>query len=394
MNKGFKYFLRAGLFFIASLFLLVACQQQGKKKVRYETKSDIVKQETLSNKLYFSGVISPLKQSAISAPSSGTIKGMKFSYGQKIEVGQPVILLQSAQMQKDYDAALTNYLKAKDALTVAENKFVGTLDLWNAGLIARNAFESEQSALSTARISLYQAQQSLELLLKQTNFEKALNPIQKLKISDTKKVEKALSRKLNQITLTAKHAGIALKPPSSAGNGDKKLQVGSRVKESEVLVLVGDLSGISLAINISEVDIDKVYPGMKAKIESVAYPNLKLDGMVSEVSEQASTSGSMSSGLPTFAAKVIVPNLSDEAKKVIRVGMSVKVELMTKPKEVLMIDREAVFQKDGESYVNVISDGKKNITPITISQVDGKKVVISQGLKVGQRLEWQRRVIN
>lgn len=370
--------------------LLSGCDNdKAKTATKIKQRSETISKSSVSSSLYFGGVISPLSQTAISAPSNGVVKQMHFSYGQAVKKGDLMFVLQSAQLQKDYDTALTNYLKAKDALSVAESKFVGTLELWKAGLIPRNTFQSEQSALSTARISLYQAQQVLELLLKQSDIERELNVLKNLKISDTKKVESALARNLNRIELRAKRDGIVLKPPSSGGgSGDKKIQVGSQVKDSEVLALIGDLRGLAINITVSEIDIDKVHPGMKAIVQSVAYPELTIKALVEQVSSQAASTSGLSGGLPTFQARIMVPKLDEAAQKLIKVGMSAKVQLKTATREVLLVNVDAVYQKNGNNMVNVDNNGVIEERPITTGRVERNKVIVLDGLKAGEKIVW------
>jgi multidrug efflux pump subunit AcrA (membrane-fusion protein) len=370
-------------------FLTGCGQQERKKTPKVQQMREVVEKSNVSSSLYFGGVISPLSQSAVSTPSNGVVKEMLFSYGQAVKEGDLMFVLQSAQLQKDYDTALTNYLKAKDTLSVAESKFVGTLELWKAGLIPRNTFESEQSALSTARISLYQAQQVLELLLKQSEIERELDVLKNLKISDTQKVERALSRNLNRIELKAKRNGIVLKPPSSGQSSeDKKIQVGSQVKDSEVLALIGDLSGLAINITVSEIDIDKIHPGMKAVVQSVAYPELNIDAVVEQVSSQASSVSGLSGGLPTFQARIVVPRLQEESQKKIKVGMSAKVQLKTDAKEALLVNVNAVYQKNGQNMVNVAKKGAIEERTVTTGRVELDKVIILEGLEAGETVVW------
>src|SRR5204863_1822040 len=120
--------------------------------------------------------------------------------------------------------------------------------------------------------------------------------------------------------------GIALVPPKSGSSeSSSEIAVGTSVKQNQVLVSIGNLEGLSVKIAINEIDINQVAPGQEAMITGVGFPKETLKGFVKEVASQAQIAQGGLGGLPTFSATVIVPSLTPEQKKLIRVGMSAKI---------------------------------------------------------------------
>ncbi|WP_232220322.1 efflux RND transporter periplasmic adaptor subunit [Legionella tunisiensis] len=87
--------------------------------------------------LYFSGTIQPLQESTLTSPMDAIVETMHYHYGQLVKKGDIVVTLNSTDLQRQYNDTLTEYLKAKDNFTVAKAKFIGTQELWDAGLLSK-----------------------------------------------------------------------------------------------------------------------------------------------------------------------------------------------------------------------------------------------------------------
>src|ERR1700733_4236782 len=132
------------LIIILLISFCMACTNQSKeKKVALQTY--VLKSELVHKSLYFTGVIQPLYESTITSPMDAVVETLHYRYGQLVKKGDLVITLNSSELQKQYNSTLTDYLKAKDNFAIAEAKFNGTKDLWDAGLLSKNNYLSEKS---------------------------------------------------------------------------------------------------------------------------------------------------------------------------------------------------------------------------------------------------------
>ncbi|MFC3908268.1 efflux RND transporter periplasmic adaptor subunit [Legionella dresdenensis] len=361
--------------------LLIACSDD-KATDTPRQRTYEVKSEQIHKSLYFTGTIKPLRESPLTAPLEANIEAMNYHYGQMVKKGTVVFILNSAELQKQFNDTLTDYLKAKDSFTVAKAKFNGTQELWDAGLISKNNYLSEKSSLNTSRVTLIQATRKLSEMLDKMD-EDNKQDLSTLNIAEFEKVRQALTGQHNLIRLKASSEGILLYPPKSTGDeGSGQLTVGSSVKSGQVLALIGDLNGVSVEIDVPEIDIDKIHAGMKASITGVALGKQTLKGEVVSVNAQA-VAGS-SSSLPSFTAVVEVNKLTPEQKKWIKVGMSASIALEADTESQILVPLLAVRQERGLSMVTVrTQDGRLITKPVVTGGAQSDKVIIQSGLQAG-----------
>ena len=361
--------------------LMSGCDQRTTTSSQAE-QSYTVEPQTLSSTMYFSSTIEPLSMVNVASPEDGVVIEKHFIYGESVRQDQLLAKLDSDKLEKEYNTALTSFLSAKDKLAMSKANFEGSQDLYKLGIISRNNFEQDKSEFDNANVSFLQALLTLKDTIKKggQGHEKTL---ENLSIDDIAAVAKALKIKYNFLDLTAASSGVALVPPKSGSETDNKIEVGSEVKLGQVLVVIGDLSGVSAKINIEETDIDKVKPGTQVTLTGSAFPNEILLGSVKSVASQASTEAGLGGGIPTFPATVVVEKLTPEQQAEIRVGMSTTVKLIIKRDKVMMIPIAAVNQQQQMNMVKVKRNGKVLTIPVTTGETNQTQVEITHGLMPG-----------
>ncbi|MFA5959625.1 MAG: efflux RND transporter periplasmic adaptor subunit [Tatlockia sp.] len=361
------------------LALTLGCNHRVEKKSRKATY--VVKTAPFNKKLFFTGTIQPLKESAVTSPMDAVVETIHYRYGQSVKKGDVIFTLNSNELQKQYNDTLTEYLQAKDSFTIAKAKFRGTEELWDAGLISKNNFLSEKSSLATARVSLMQAARKLTEMLEKMDDVSAAT-LSALSIAEFDKVREALAGKHNLIQLKAPGDGVLLYPPKSGDEKAGKLSIGSSIKSGQVLGLVGDLTGVSIEIEVPEMDIDKMHPGMRAKVTGIALGEQVLQGRLVAVNAQASLA--QGGNLPSFSAVIEVTPLSESQLSAVKVGMSATIEVAIEKQEKLLVPIAAVRQEKGAAVVQLQQkDGKVQQQKVKTGAAMADKVVILAGLKAG-----------
>ncbi|MCL9683039.1 efflux RND transporter periplasmic adaptor subunit [Legionella maioricensis] len=359
---------------------LAACGHHEKQKTT-TLKTYEVKSRPLHKTLHFTGTIQPLHESTLTSPMEAVVESMDFHYGQMVKKGDVVLTLNSNELQKQYNDTLTDYLKAKDSYTIAKAKFAGTQDLWHSGLLSKNNYLSEKSGMDTARVTLMQATRKLTEMLEKMDENKTQN-LSALSLSDFDKVRKILTSNHNIIRLKAPSDGVMLYPPKSGEDKATRITVGSSVKSGQVLAIVGNLSGISVEIDVPEIDIDKIRPGMNATISGIAFGKHQLKGTLVAVNAQASNTSN--GGLPSFTAVVEVKSLTAEQQPWIKVGMSAAIELNVESNNQLLVPIAAVKREKGNSIVTLqLAQGSVEKRIITTGAAQADSVVVETGLKIG-----------
>ena len=367
---------------IISLFcgvVLVSCG--GQDQNMGSAKSYVIKEQPFHKTLHFTGTVQPLRESSLSSPMEAVVESMNVHYGQMVKKGDVVLTLTSTDLQKLYNDTLTDYLKAKDSYTVAKAKFVGTQELWDSGLISKNNYLSEKSSVDTARVTQMQAGRKLSELLEKME-DKNSEHVAQLSLADFDKVKTILTTNHNIIQIKAPNDGVLLYPPKTSEDKTTRVTVGSSIKSGQVIALVGDLTGISIEIDVPEIDIDKIHPGMEAKITGVAFGKHELKGTLLAVNAQASNSSS--GGLPSFTAVVEVKSLTPEQQQWIKVGMSAAIEINIDSNKQLLVPIAAVKRKNGNSMVQLkLAKGPVVNRVITTGPAQAESVVVESGLHVG-----------
>lgn len=365
-----------------SLIMVTACGSQPSPKTSL-LKTCIASKKSLHDNLHFSGNIQPLHENTVVSPGDAVVESMHYHYGQRIKKGEIIMVLNSTELQKQYHDTLTEYLKAKDSYILTKAKFIGTQDLWEAGLIAKNNYLSEKSGIASTRMALLQASQKLKEMSEKMEDSQAKN-LSLLNLAEFDKISQAFEKKHNLIYLRARADGILLEAPKT-GEDNSRITTGSQVKSGQVLGLIGDLSGLSIEIDIPEVDIHKVHVGMPAQVEGVAFGGQNLQGNVVAINAQASAN--QGGGLPSFHALVEVKKLTPDQQAWVKVGMSAAITLTTEDQQALVIPIAALKQEKGESVVQIKNaDGSLGSRVVVTGAAQADQVLVSAGLKEGDVL--------
>lgn len=368
--------------------MMVGCsksgqQQSGQKEANIVT---VLKKESRVV-LPYSGKISPIRVVAVTTPEEGTVAKMNFVYGQKIEKDQLLMTINSPKLETDFHDAITNFLKAKDHYLNSQASIEGAQALFDEKIIAKKEFINEKSQHENNELAYVDAKFKLEKILDYVpGFDRS---IEELSLSDVKRIRSIFAKTLDDIVVKATASGIVLFPVHTAGEdsaSSNELDVGSAVKKGQALMSIGDLSGISVEFEIGEADVNRIKPGLIAKVESSSHPNLQLKGVIKDVAVQAK-SGRSGSESANFPAKVIVENIKPEIAKDLRVGMSAKVlvEIVGKPE--IMIPIEAVHANQGKRFVTKIdAKNKQQEHEVQTGRTTQGEVVITHGLNPGDKI--------
>lgn len=380
MKQVFRILLCFGL-----LLSLWGCQQE--KSSQNEQKTYKVNRNKLSESLHFSGRVEPLSEYSLSAPVDAVVERVYKHYGQWVKKDEVIASLSSNSLQKQYNDSLTEYLKAKDSYHIAQAKFSGSKDLWKAGLMAKNSYLSEKSSLANARVNFIQARAKLLAMLSKMDNgkESRWQELSKLSLDQFERIGELLNQPHDKIQLRAPADGLLLYPSAKSASKQLPLTAGQAVKADDVIALVGDLSGIRVEIDVSEIDIDKLQPGMKARISSLALGQNTLDGRLVTVNAQARESSG--SGLPSFTALVEVASLNRVEQKAIKIGMSANIEMLYPGKDSLLVPLQAIQLDGNQAFVHLKNaKGKIEKKIVITAGAQGDKVRIQSGLHEGDEI--------
>lgn len=142
---------------------------------------------------------------------------------------------------------------------------------------------------------------------------------------------------------------------------------GTYITDRTTLVTIVDMTTVKIKIPISERDLGRLRPGLKAQIRADAYPQTVFEGTVRRISptvDPSSRSGEI---------EIVSPNSDARLKP----GMFAKVTLILEEhRDALLIPRQALSIQGTESAVFVVQDGKAQRRPLRTGLQDNMLVEV------------------
>ena len=159
-------------------------------------------------------------------------------------------------------------------------------------------------------------------------------------------------------------------------NGVKK-KVGSTISPWEpAMASLPDLTKMESKTFSNEVDIRKIKKDLKVKIGFDAFPDIELDGIVTDVANV----GENKRGSDIKLFQVLIK--LNETNNNIRPGMTTSNRILTHQEDnVLMVPLEAIFSKDSISYAYVKSGYSIDKKQVELGLSNNDVVIIRKGLK-------------
>ncbi|WNH12843.1 efflux RND transporter periplasmic adaptor subunit [Thalassobellus suaedae] len=159
-------------------------------------------------------------------------------------------------------------------------------------------------------------------------------------------------------------------------NGTKK-KVGSTISPWEpAIASLPDLTKMESRTYSNEVDIRKIKKDLKVKVGFDAFPDIELDGIVTEVANVGETKAGSDIKLFQVLIKLNGTN------KNIRPGMTTSNKILTKQEDnVLMMPLEAIFSKDSISYTYVKSGLSIEKRQVELGSSNNEVIIVNKGLK-------------
>lgn len=366
----------------------------------------------LNSSIRLSGSIQPYETINLLSPFAGRILERHFDYGQKVDKGDPLLRLDTSELelklrdaevaaikaQEDYGKlkdwknsqtvlqAQRELDKAKNDLEVTQQKLQESKMLYERGIIPLDEYRSLKEQVLNQTISLSNLKDQLRAAIEKGKRKNLLMARLQKENADAKLAKIRQDIKMGRIV--APVVGVVIKPAGSqADKKDKTVEVGYEVGKGQVLLALGNLERLSVSTNVGELNVAKLKKGQKVMITSYAFPDLALEGRIDSVSSQGTQNGSGTP--PTFAVTVTTDSLTPAQQAKLRLGMSadLEVEVYANP-EALTVPIEAVHPSaQGGNAVTVVDDkGARKDVKVKTGITTMDKVEITEGLKSGDKV--------
>jgi len=183
-----------------------------------------------------------------------------------------------------------------------------------------------------------------------------------------KNQQKTIQEQINKSTIRAPFDGIVTM---------KFVEVGAFAALGVPLLQITDISKLKFTVNASESQLSLFKKDKSYKLFVDVYPELEIEGKVSVIGSK----GNMSNNYP------IIFEVNNTNDNLIKAGMFGKFISKRKTQSYeIYIDTKSLIGSSTNPQVYVVENGKAKLKKITITERIGEKVVVSDGLSIGDTI--------
>jgi cobalt-zinc-cadmium efflux system membrane fusion protein len=301
---------------------------------------DTAKISNINDELSLSGEISFDENKVIKVYpiSSGQVLEVKVSIGDKVEKGQTLAIMKSADIAGNY----SDLKSTGSDLAISKREYDNTKLLYEKGI------SSER-----------------ELTIAKENYQKALSTNEK--VNDLIKINGGGHTQSNGI--------FVITAPTSGYVVEKSLNAGAYIRNdnSSSLFTISNLTNVWVWANVFEADILKVKEGYDAQISTLAYPGKIFNAKIEKISEMLD---------PQNKVMRVRMNLQND-KLLLKPEMFTTVVITNKESvKAVCIPSEAVLFDNSKKYVVLYHDKcNLEIREVEVLKSVGATTYIKSGLK-------------
>ncbi|MGF7058898.1 efflux RND transporter periplasmic adaptor subunit [Brassicibacter mesophilus] len=308
--------------------------------------------QTIYNEVTFSGKVYPEKDVMVIPKIPGKVTKVNVAVGDKVVEGEILFTLDKSDVEKQVETARValegaqvSYELNKEKIENAQANLERAKKLYEEGAISESQFEQSQLAASD---------KSLEALTTQIN---------QAQLAYNQAVDA-----LNNLTIKAPTGGVI---------ASVNIETGEMASNAQPAVTIVDVNRIYVQINVPENIINDLEVGqeVEAKVESASSDIFK--GQIDSISPSADARTQL------YQVKIYIDSQDNKVKP----GMFAQTKLKIDQREnALVVNSEAVVQKNGETVAYVVNDDRAVEKPVAIGLDTGSHVEILSGLNKGDKI--------
>lgn len=304
---------------------------------------------------------------------------------------------------------------AERDLKEAEEKFQYYRTFHKRGFISSEQLKAKEAELDRSRFNLAQSQSRLKIFERymvprqertlQVKVDELRRDIQKLKKTHCSALAKAkgdittaqaaltteeqkLSSLQEQLTFTelkAPRDGILAAPPAEAQKS--RPTAGATIQPKQVIFTMPQMATVCLRVRLTETDARKLQLHQQARILIDSDEETHCTGMLEKIEFQAESVWAKSDSQQPRDYVAHIKVIASQPLEWSMLGQKAHVEftLETLP-AALQVPASAITEKDGKSYVTVITHEGLAQRELRTGCTDGKHVEVRHGLEAGERV--------
>jgi len=303
---------------------------------------------------------------------------------------------QQGTYQQELQTIEAQITVALENLRSAENLLEHTQRMTRKGFATPLQFEADKFAVKRAQLDLAAAQTAKQVLQKFTYLkmvkqleaardaakahmesEKAAFELEKSKLAQ-------LEKELDLCTIHAPQSGMVIYANEQGrrrrSNDQAMVEEGAVVRERQSIIRLPDLSRMQVKVQVHESRVEKVQPGMPAKVTVLGQT---FDGQVVSVANQPEPSSWFSANIKQYATVVSI----DGTQQGLKPGMTAEVEILIEQlTDVVSVSISCVVEQDGEFFAWVDTPEGPQRRRLLLGPSNDTQIVVRDGIAAGERV--------
>lgn len=291
---------------------------------------------------------------------------------------------QLATLEKDMAIAESNLRTAQNMLAHARTRA-------QRGYISELEVEEKEFAVEQAKLAKELKSTEIEVLKKYTKeieletlngnlaADRARHEADKERaMADAMRRDRAVEE-LGYCEVTAPRGGLVIYPSVAAWKDSPDIEEGASVHKDQVLLLMPDLNQMQVKIGIHESIIDRVKPGLKAKVK---LSDRTLNAEVTSVASVTSPAGWWTGNVVKYETIIQLPSV-DRLKP----GQSAEVEVViAEYEDVLSVPVSSVVETAEGTFCWVETNAGPQRRSLTLGDTNDVFVIIEEGVQEGDQV--------
>jgi HlyD family secretion protein len=278
----------------------------------------------------------------------------------------------------------------------AEDRIVWSDRMYEKGYVSKAQNVADKVSLQQKNFAYEQAQ-TKKKVLEQFTYDKTIkeyeSEVEKSRSDELAKrqtwelekdKEAKLIKQIENCKLPAPGDGLVVyanDPSRFGGSSQVQIEEGASVRERQKIFSLPNISKMRVNTKVHESMIDRINPGLPARIRVDAFADHLLEGVVQEVAPLPDPNSFFSSDIKVYTTRVSIEHGLEGLKP----GMTAQVEiLITELDDVLSVPVQAVVPYGGKDHIAVkMPGGGYQRRDVKLGISNDKLVEVKEGLKTG-----------
>jgi HlyD family secretion protein len=290
--------------------------------------------------------------------------------------------------KKDVRKAESDVTAATERLQATRNTLAYGERMFRKGYITPQQLDAQKSAVARAELDLGTAEIALDVLLRftkpkmSTELESVRDAAAARRDSEQAALEleqsklERLTSQLEKCSVIAPKDGLAIYANDRNRDRDSEIRAGAKVSEGKTILRLPNLAKMRVDVEVHEAKVDKIRPGMPARIR---VQGREFTGVVAAVANRPESS--WYSTIKKYLVQVRIDGNTEQ----LRPGFTAEAEIIVADLEdVVAVPVAAVIEQQGR-YVCAVRRGTAvERREVTLGQGNDRLIEVATGLETGE----------